>query len=184
MCSRPVGLPRSWPRQRFTHPQVTGATEWHINADEGIELDYNTNFKSPNHANTLYAPTACRSSDHDPVLVGLRQAPTLSVSVTPNELRLPNHKYRTVMATPTASADTVDVALASATSSEPDDGLGDGDTASDIVIIDDLTVHLRAERSGTGTERTYTLTFRATNSCGATATATATAFVPLSDAGN
>ena len=90
----------------------------------------------------------------------------VTVSVTPNELRLPNHKYRTVMATPTASADTVDVALASATSSEPDDGLGDGDTASDIVIIDDLTVHLRAERSGTGTERTYTLTFRATNSCG------------------
>ena len=27
-------------------PQVTGVTEWHINADEPIALDYNTNFKS------------------------------------------------------------------------------------------------------------------------------------------
>ena len=99
-------------------PQVTGATEWHINADEPIALDYNTNFKSANHVNTLYAPTASRSSDHDPVIVGLCQAPTLSVSVTPNELRPPNHKYRTVVATPIASADTVDVALVSATSSE------------------------------------------------------------------
>jgi predicted extracellular nuclease len=51
--------------------QVTGATEWHINADEPTVLDYNTDFKSPNHVNTLYAPTPYRSSDHDPLLVGL-----------------------------------------------------------------------------------------------------------------
>ena len=51
--------------------QATGATEWHINADEPIALDYNTDFKSPNHVDTLFAPNAFRSSDHDPVLVGL-----------------------------------------------------------------------------------------------------------------
>jgi predicted extracellular nuclease len=51
--------------------QVTGATDWHINADEPPVLDYNVEFKSPGHLDTLYAPTPYRSSDHDPVLVGL-----------------------------------------------------------------------------------------------------------------
>ncbi|MDQ4036606.1 MAG: ExeM/NucH family extracellular endonuclease [Chloroflexota bacterium] len=51
--------------------QVTGAAPWHINTDEPTVLDYNTNFKSPNHQTTLYAPGPFRSSDHDPVLVGL-----------------------------------------------------------------------------------------------------------------
>jgi predicted extracellular nuclease len=50
--------------------QVTGTTEWHINADEPIVLDYNTDFKSEGHVETLFAPHAYRSSDHDPVLVG------------------------------------------------------------------------------------------------------------------
>ena len=52
--------------------QVTGATDWHINADEPIALDYNLEFKSPNHQATMYAPTPYRSSDHDPLLVGLQ----------------------------------------------------------------------------------------------------------------
>ena len=51
--------------------QVTGAAEWHINVDEPPVLDYNDDFKSPNHVNTLYAPTPYRSSDHDPLVVGL-----------------------------------------------------------------------------------------------------------------
>ena len=58
--------------------QVTGVTEWHINPDEPTVLDYNTNFKSANHINTLYDPGPYRSSDHDPVIVGigLNHAPT------------------------------------------------------------------------------------------------------------
>jgi predicted extracellular nuclease len=52
--------------------QVTGATEWHANADEPVVLDYNTEFKSPNHVNTLYAPDQYRSSDHDPLVVGVQ----------------------------------------------------------------------------------------------------------------
>lgn len=47
--------------------QVTGVTVWHINADEPIALDYNTEFKTDDR----YAVTPFRSSDHDPVLVGL-----------------------------------------------------------------------------------------------------------------
>lgn len=51
--------------------QATGATEWHINADEPIVLDYNEDFKTPNHVITLYEDDAYRSSDHDPLIVGL-----------------------------------------------------------------------------------------------------------------
>ncbi|HAY84416.1 MAG TPA: hypothetical protein DCY42_05685, partial [Chloroflexi bacterium] len=50
--------------------EVTGATEWHINADEADLIDYDTTFKSPNQI-AAYAPDAYRASDHDPVVVGL-----------------------------------------------------------------------------------------------------------------
>jgi hypothetical protein len=78
----------------------------------------------------------------------------------------------------TASSDTASVTLVSVTSNEPDAGLGNGDTAQDIVIVDNHTVKLRAERSRNGTGRVYTLTYQATNVCGNTATATATVTVP------
>ena len=48
-------------------PQVTGATTWHINSPEPDLLDYDTSFNPPE----FYAPTPYRSSDHDPVVVGL-----------------------------------------------------------------------------------------------------------------
>jgi uncharacterized protein len=47
-------------------PQVTGAAEWHINADEPDILDYNLDFGRPA---TFFTPDKYRSSDHDPVLV-------------------------------------------------------------------------------------------------------------------
>ncbi|MEX2646412.1 MAG: ExeM/NucH family extracellular endonuclease [Gaiellaceae bacterium] len=50
--------------------QVTGVTEWHINADEPDILDYDTTFKPPEQ-DALFEENAFRSSDHDPVLVGL-----------------------------------------------------------------------------------------------------------------
>ncbi|MFI0411311.1 ExeM/NucH family extracellular endonuclease [Actinomadura sp. 3N508] len=48
--------------------RVTGATIWHINSDEPVFLDYNTEFNPAR----FYSPDAFRSSDHDPVLLGLR----------------------------------------------------------------------------------------------------------------
>ena len=56
--------------------------------------------------------------------------------------------------------------LVSVTSNEPDNGTGDGDTPNDIVIIDDRTFNLRAERAGSGDGRIYTITYRVTDSCG------------------
>lgn len=50
--------------------QVTGAAAWHINADEPDLIDYRNSFKSTAQRG-LYAPDPYRSSDHDPVVVGL-----------------------------------------------------------------------------------------------------------------
>ncbi|GAB2961612.1 ExeM/NucH family extracellular endonuclease [Nonomuraea fastidiosa] len=47
--------------------RVSGATIWHINADEPRIRDYNTEFNPPD----LYRPDAYRSSDHDPLVIGL-----------------------------------------------------------------------------------------------------------------
>lgn len=52
---------------RDLRKRVTGATIWHVNADEPRILDYNTEFNPPG----LYRPDAYRSSDHDPLVVGL-----------------------------------------------------------------------------------------------------------------
>ena len=47
--------------------QVSGAAAWHINADEPALLDYQLDARS----HDLYSASPYRSSDHDPVLVGL-----------------------------------------------------------------------------------------------------------------
>jgi uncharacterized protein len=164
--------------------QVTGTTVWHINADEPDLIDYDMSFKQ-DAQDALYAPDAYRSSDHDPVIVGLDLCddvpPELTVSVSPEMLWPVNHKYVTVVATVNAT-DNVDpnptISLVSVTSNEPDNGLGDGDMPNDIVIVNDLTFMLRAERAGAGTGRIYTITYMATDSCGNSTLVSATVTVP------
>jgi predicted extracellular nuclease len=60
-------------------PQITGVTEWHINADEVNVYDYNDDvqdggersFERISETPAIYTPDAFRSSDHDPVVIGL-----------------------------------------------------------------------------------------------------------------
>lgn len=61
-------------------PKVTGAADWHINADEPIALDYNTEFKTAGQVASFYDDGPYRASDHDPVVVGisLQAATTLT----------------------------------------------------------------------------------------------------------
>ena len=49
--------------------QITGATSWNINSDEADALDYNTDFGRP--ADIFDGTTPYRTSDHDPLLIGL-----------------------------------------------------------------------------------------------------------------
>jgi predicted extracellular nuclease/LysM repeat protein len=60
---------------------VTGAAEWHINADEPKVIDYEDRFNPPGY----YSPDPYRSSDHDPVLIGLRLATAPVEPVEPVE---------------------------------------------------------------------------------------------------
>ena len=56
--------------------QVSGAADYHINADEPSVLDYNEDFKSAGQVASLYNADQYRISDHDPVVVGLALQPT------------------------------------------------------------------------------------------------------------
>jgi predicted extracellular nuclease len=48
-------------------PQVTGVAEWHINADEPDALDYDISF----NREQWFFEDAFRTSDHDPVVIGI-----------------------------------------------------------------------------------------------------------------
>jgi predicted extracellular nuclease len=75
--------------------QVTGAATWPINADEPRVFDYNVEFKTTHQVESFYDPGPYRSSDHDPVLIGLAlsggaaveptAAPTEVPTATPTE---------------------------------------------------------------------------------------------------
>ena len=111
--------------------------------------------------------------------------PEISISLDPDELWPPNHKMRTVTATVTVTDDYDPdpvVVLASIVSNEPDDGPGDGDTPDDIedaeIGEEDYVFSLRAERSGKGNGRDYTITYTASDASGNEASASATVTVP------
>ena len=52
--------------------KIVDVTEWHINADEPISLDYNVEFKAPANVTGYYSNDAYRMSDHDPVLIAMQ----------------------------------------------------------------------------------------------------------------
>lgn len=108
-------------------------------------------------------------------------SPTITVaSVNPPTLWPPNHKMVPVMVTASASDNcgTATCKITSVTSNEPENGLGDGDTAPDWQITGNLTVNLRAERSGIGNGRTYTIAITCTDTTGNPSVRNVTVTVP------
>ncbi len=109
------------------------------------------------------------------------EPPKLSVSVTPNTLYPPNHQMVEIKVN-TQVSDNIDpnptVSLLSVTSNEGQNVKGDGNTSTDIEVKSDGRIFLRAERSGTGTGRVYTLTYKATDAAGNVSQATAEVKVP------
>ncbi len=55
-------------------PHISGVDFFHINADEPSVIDYNTEFKGTGYSPDLWQNHMYRSSDHDPVFVGLQLA--------------------------------------------------------------------------------------------------------------
>jgi len=68
-------------------PQVTSTADWHINADEAPSLDYNDTIKDTGEATfeakpaalPLYAVSPFRTSDHDPVIIGLHLGENINI---------------------------------------------------------------------------------------------------------
>jgi hypothetical protein len=104
-----------------------------------------------------------------------------SVNANPNILWSPNHKMVPVTVA-IAVTDICDAAptcqIVSVSSNEPENGLGDGDTSPDWNITGDFSLNLRAERSGTGSGRVYTITVRCTDDSGSSATKDVNVTVP------
>jgi rhamnogalacturonan endolyase len=93
-----------------------------------------------------------------------------------------NHKMVAVSLT-AALVDLIDPAptarIVDVSSNEPVEGSDDGNTTPDWTITGPLTLELRAERSGTGTGRVYTITVEGTDAAGNTTRQTITVSVPL-----
>ena len=104
-----------------------------------------------------------------------------SVSTNPMSLWPPNHKMRPV----TVAIEVSDICdpdvtcnVVSVASDEPVNGQGDGNTEPDWEITGALSVNLRAERSGGGDGRVYTIGVECSDASGNTSAAEVDVFVP------
>jgi hypothetical protein len=116
--------------------------------------------------------------------------PTVVCSATPSMLWPPNHQLVAIEAQVAIPQDngsgSGSVSLQSVVSNEPDNGLGDGDTANDIqgFVLNTPNAgtrgSLRAERSSGGSGRIYTLTYLGGDRAGNVAPCTVAVSVPKS----
>lgn len=153
--------------------QVAGVGEWHINADEIPLLDYNDDVRTADEAAfeeesdslPLYAPDAFRTSDHDPILIGLN----LTIAPEITSLTLPS--------TPVARG-----AAASLTAAFTDGNGDDTHTASidwgdgTVQVVDPATSPV-ARTHAYAAAGLYTVTVTVTDSSGLSDTATSTVVV-------
>jgi hypothetical protein len=154
-----VGAPACVPASGSTFPLGTDPFSCHVTDNSG---------------NSNSCSSVVKVQDTTPPVIS-------SISVSPATLWPPNHKFVPVTVSVTAQ-DTCDpnpvCTLAGITSSEPATGGGSGNTSPDFVITGALSANLRAERDGTGSGRTYTLTVQCTDHSNNTSSASTTVFVP------
>ena len=104
-----------------------------------------------------------------------------SAVASPNVLWPPNHEMRDVTVTVSVTDD-IDrqplTRILEVTSNEPELGRGSGDYAPDWEITGNLTLRLRAERSGVGSDRIYTIKVQSTDFFGNASVTSTTVRVP------
>jgi hypothetical protein len=129
----------------------------------------------PGTTHVTLTATVGSASAQDQVLVRVvdETPPVAYARAVPDTLWPPDHRLVEVhvrLHATDACTPHPEVTLISADSSEPDDGMGDGHTTDDIqdadLGSDDRVVSLRAERSGGGPGRVYTLTYRVSDDAG------------------
>jgi PKD domain/Cutinase/von Willebrand factor type A domain len=192
-----VGVPLTFDASASFSPTGSLTTyEWDFDGD-GV---YDATTNVPRVSHTYPAPftgeIAVRVTDDEsppqssiataPVTVVVDTTPpVLACNVQPAVLWPPNHQLVQVLAgvlVTDTEAGPGDFKLTSVKSSEPDQGLGDGDTPGDIqgfeVGTDSVSGQLRAERAGTGPGRVYTLTYQGSDLAGNTANCEVKVTVP------
>jgi hypothetical protein len=134
---------------------------------------HDVSISASDRANTVSCTSTVMVGDTTPPII-------LSDAVTPSLLWPPNHKYVpvSVSVVATDTCGTVTCRIKSITSNEAPLARGSGHTPEDWIITGDLTAKLRAERSGRGDGRHYTITVECTDEATNTATATLDVFVP------
>ena len=106
--------------------------------------------------------------------------PEIALNAIVTELWPPNHEMH-LAASGIAAVDLCDpspMLSIEVTSNEAADDKGDGDTEPDWEVIDNSDVLVRAERSGNGADRVYTIEVTATDASGSAASAIVTVTVP------
>jgi len=160
--------------------------EWFENEEklgegEMLEVEFDVGL----HDVTLKVTDTVGADDLDDTAVSVVDTipPEITVQLTPEEIWPPNHHWVDIVATVTVDdCSPYSVYLVSVESSEPANDVGDGNTEPDItgahVGTEDYEFRVRAERSGTGMGRTYTVVYRVVDESGNEATATAYVTVP------
>jgi hypothetical protein len=114
------------------------------------------------------------------ITVADTMSPEFALSVNPTMLWPPSHKMVKITPTWTVS-DNCDampgVSLVSISINESNTK-GNGRTDDDFKIGDNGSIYLRAERSGKGGDRIYTITYRAVDDSGNATESSATVMVP------
>ena len=206
-CASAEGTPVTLDGSASTDPDSTAGTnddivlyEWfeffgapeQVLLGEGMTLDVSLSLGT--HVITLQVTDSEGEIATDEVMVEIADTtpPTIAFALDPDLLWPPNHEMRDIHADVMA-ADTcgdVTVALVSVTSSQPDNGLGDGDTFDDIQGVDagtdDFWFMLRAERQGPYPVehpglypgRTYSVVYSVVDGSGNVAEASGAVLVP------
>jgi hypothetical protein len=161
--------------QALDHMLVNGVARMHLSRYAVAR----NNADFPETPSALFAGDANRperNSDHDmPVAYFDFSGPAIEgLSVTPESLGVPDHRMVDVLVSYSASDPSGPVTCGlTVVSNEPADARGDGHTAIDAVVVDPNHVQLRAERSGTGNGRIYTVIVTCTDPNGNRSTASA-----------
>jgi uncharacterized protein len=100
-------------------PQIVGAADWHISADEPIGRDYNDDLTTSGEFNEyrqpyLYQPNGFRVSDHDPLVVSIRFDGAIETSTPITQTSTP-----VLTSTPLPGSDTPDPEATVTSTPEP-----------------------------------------------------------------
>ncbi|WP_421773440.1 PKD domain-containing protein [Gracilimonas sp.] len=153
---------------QLTYTWSNGETGQSLTVDQGVG--------SVTYTLTVTDEQGATDTENVTVTIKDTMAPELSFSQETNSLWPPNHKM-VLVATGISAIDIVDGITAvdvTVSSSEPFNGKGDGNTASDYEVVNmpdgTIDVYVRAERSGQRNGRTYTIEMTTTDVAGNIAT--------------